>query len=393
MSRTDVIKETEMIPGSERTVRFSIEKERLLKIARYCELIAGSEKKYGFLWLFFDKGLRFFVTDGALKTVFQAKGDFPVFYRTYQFPIHPLKLFLQEKSVEPMITIVLAENEAVFLCDNEVLSLKQPAEEVIERIDSTDTLCALPFRSFLKGIDFATVSVPTMERIMFVDYDGFLIVVSMDHDSFTVFNSKTVINRLEDGTMMEVQIPYASTRHFVKACSLIDVEELKISNSHEKELLYFQTPGAITSVCMKKLESEDSRDLFFLLHIYEQMEPIARLNTQKTQKLLNRALRLSENGVLNLSLSSEEIAFWISKKAMFYSVKDKVETYFGEACRSTSLQFYGKKIKSSLNRIKTKYVFLYQSGEFFGFGDEKKEMVVVAKGKNIERSWKDAGMG
>jgi len=378
--------------SSQPLTSFSIDKQRLLKIVHYCELIAGSEKKHGFLWLFYSQGLRFFVTDGSLKTIFQAKGEFPPFERAYQFPIHPLKLFLQERSADASVNLLLSERSVVFQCDNEILSLRQAEDRRIEELVFPDPLCTVPFKAFLNGIDFATVSLPSLERVFLIDYDGCFSVVSVEQDSFALFCSDIPIRRFDDGSFLEVQIPYASIRHFVKACSLIDVNELKIGVSQEKEEIYFQTAGAVTALCMKALEEKDATDLFRLLHVYEQMEPVARVNSEKTRKLFSKALRLSENGVLNLSRYPEELEFWISKKSLYYSVKDSVEAYWESSETPPSIQFYGKMIKSSLNRIKTRDLYLFQSDEFIGFGDEKKRTVAVVRGKKVERSWNHAGL-
>lgn len=367
-------------------MEFSIEKDRLMKIVRYCDLIAGSEKKYGFLWLFYDKGVRFFVTDGALKTVFQARGDFPSFERIYQLPILTLKRFLQEKSTDVSVLITLKDMEVQFRCDNELLSLKQNPESGIEKLEYTETLCTFPFKVFIKGIDFATVSLPSLEQIYFVCYDGYFTVVSMDHDTFSIFRSHVPT------APIQLQLPYSSIRHFIKACALIEVGELKIGKPNEKSELFFSTPGALTSLCMKPIDSQDSYYVFHMLHIYEQLRVYARVETSRAQKLLAKALRLSENGVLNISFSAEELEFWISKKTMYYSVKDKIEEYFYSTAAEDSVQFYGKKAKSSLSRFYGKTLYLYRFEDFIGFGDEKKETMVVVKGKKIERSWKNAGM-
>ncbi len=371
---------------------FSIEKERLLKIVSYCEMIAGSEKKYGFFWLFHHQGLRIFVTDGSLRTVFQAKGEYPAFERAYQFPIRPLKLFLQERSVDTHVNVLLGEESAIFRCDNEVLSLRQGQDRRIEDLSFPDSLCTGPFKAFMNGIDFATISLPMLDRVFLVDYDGQFAVVSVEQDSFALFNSEIPIRRFEDGSFLKAQIPYASIRHFVKACSLIDVNELKIGVSLESEEIYFQTAGAVTALCMKALDERDETDLFRLLHVYERMEPVARVDSGKARKLFSKALRLSDNGILNLSRYPEELEFWISKKTLYYSVRDSLEPYCETADAPSSIQFYGKMIKSSLNRITTKKLCMFQSGEFIGFGDENKRRMAVVRGKKVERSWNHAGL-
>ncbi|HPE69012.1 MAG TPA: hypothetical protein P5560_03745 [Thermotogota bacterium] len=356
---------------------------RLHRILRYADLLAGSEPIHLFLRFFYENGLRGFVGDGTVEAFFSVKAEVEPFEGAFQLPIPTLKLFLSEKKGEETVRFRFERGQLLVSVEEETLFLQQPTGFRIPKPTPMEVVGSFGSSVFLQGVDFSTVVLPPSEKVYFREHEGRLFVLSVHDDLFMVFDSGSVSRDFEGA------VPYTSIRHLVKAFSALPSSGLKLSLHPDKSALGFHVPGVFATLPLHPLEPSESAYLLGLLQLPEEMHALGQLDVSAFKKSLNKAIRLSRDGRIQMRFEKGQYLLQVEHPGFFYSGAHPMEAMSDAVFEEPSLSFYAKKIKSSITRFEEGNVSFLSWKGFNGFCDEKREKWIIFKANTTERRKND----
>src|SRR6056297_1290205 len=355
---------------------FFIDAGKFSKMLDFCNRLTGSERNRKVLYFFYKNGLKLYASDGCLMAIFKLNQDVEQFPGSYALSIKTLKLFIEDREDE-RVQFTL-EREGIRVKQNmEVLSVNNASVKTIPDQSVFNILGEFQTNEFLSGLDFSTVHMPENDDCYFFVFDGFLYVLTVYDKVFCLYNTTIACKNIE------AAVPYQSVRHLIKALGLLKADTFRLGESSLQDRIGFQTTGNLTSICSRKLETQEGERVLRLIQLYERFQPLHRINRDILKKSVTKAERISPNLPIKMILKPKQMKFELRSPSFYYSSVEAIEPFLPEDREQQDgavvleMNFYGKYLKSALSRITTNEVTVYKYENFTAFGDSQKKKMII----------------
>ena len=355
---------------------FSVHSTKFSKLLEFCNKLSGSERNKKVVLFFHSDGLKLYASDGCLEAIFKLKQDVEPFSGSYVLSIKTLKLFIE--AIEDQEIYFTFKKEGIQVKQNtEMLSVNNAPIKNTPQQSVFSILGDFQTNEFLTGVDFSTVHMPENEDCYLFVFDGILYVLTVYDKVFCLYNTQLACKNIE------AAVPYQSVRHLIKALGLLKTETFRLGESSLQDRIGFQTTGNLTSICSRKLETQEGERVLRLIQLYERFQPLHRINRDILKKSVTKAERISPNLPIKMILKPKQLKLELRSPSFYYSAVEDIEPFLPgdieqqDGAVVLEMNFYGKYLKSALSRITTSEVTVYKYENFTAFGDSQKKKMII----------------
>jgi hypothetical protein len=215
---------------------------------KFCGTVSP-EYRYGYL--FFDKGLKVFATDGHAKMVMNFTREFLPFDGVCSIPIQYLKGILRgyKNKSDDLLKLSIEDNYLFFEFEEMRMNMEINKENKSIDIEKNfKILSSVSLKRFLKSLDFVSAAANEGEYIQFVSSEDKNYIVY----SSPFFQSRSVIDDGFNG--FDFAMTFETCRHLVKSLSLLK-NEATVHFGKDGDNVFMYLPGVVINISLFDYEN------------------------------------------------------------------------------------------------------------------------------------------
>lgn len=333
---------------------------------KFCGTINQSNR---FVYLFYQKGLKIYGTDGCAKAIVNFTREFLPFKGLITIPIQYLKGILRgyKKTDNTLVKLSIEEKYFFFEFDDMKLNIEinYNDKKIVIFDQEFKIIGQFKTKELINSLDFVSSPSNEGDEIIFNSNNNCFQLI-YDNGYFKTFSN---LNKLDN--RFSYKTNYETVRHIVKSLKLLKNEQIT-HLGFKNNSIYFYVPGIIISMCGSSINN-----FSFIENEFEYLEKIT-IDLHSIRKALDK---------MYVTLTTDNYFYFIltPNKSSFYKEENGSKLSWDIPIKTKNqylIKLHVRKIRSILTRFNDK-VELYFSKNFFKINNLNKTVIFKIKEHKI----------